>query len=442
MSTIRPKILRSLAAATILSSSLIHGAGFAIIENSASGMGSAFSSGGAAGEDASTVWFNPASMTLLKGQNINIAGHLIVPKASFTNDGSTFYNGNPLNGSNADGGKTAFVPNLYYVGQVSDTIYLGISVNAPFGLGTHYDDTWVGRYHAVETDLATVNINPAIAWKINDAWSIGGGVSLQYVDVTLTSAIDFGSLPLVGTPGSDDGFADLTADNSGSLSFGWNIGIVYKPIETINLSLAYRSGITHNVDGNADFTVPADAAHIVGAGLFKDSDINAEVTLPASASFSYFQNISDFDIMADLTWTQWSVFEELRIKYDNPSQPDSVTTENYQDQWRAAIGGRYHLNEEIIFRTGFAYDQKAVQDKYYRTPRIPDNDRYWVSLGMGWQFSEVVGMDLGYSHLFIPDTPIENTFEASASSAQLEHTLKGDYDASVDIFSAQLTIKF
>ena len=438
MSITRPKLLRSVIAASVLTTSMVHAAGFAIIENSASGMGSAFSSGGAAGEDASTVWFNPASMTLLKGQNAVVAGHLIVPTADFTNDGSTNADGSALSGPDSQGGKNAFVPNLYYVGQVTDSIYLGVSLNAPFGLGTKYDDDWVGRYHAVNTELTTINFNPAIAWRINEQWSIGAGASLQYVDVTLTSAVDTGAL--LGSPNSADSFASLTADNTDSLSYGWNVGLVYEPQKSTRISLAYRSSISHDVKGDADFTMNSASGPIVSTGIFTDTTLYATVELPASASLSLFQNFNDFDLMADVTWTNWSVFEELRIKYDNPKQPDSVTTENYQDQWRAALGGRYHLNEAIVFRAGLAYDQKAVKSAEYRTPRIPDNDRIWTSLGMGWQFSEIVGMDLGYSHLFVADTSINNTFESS--QATLAHTLKGNYDASVDIFSAQLNVKF
>ena len=439
MSKLRPRVIQSLAAATILGSTLLNGAGFAIIENSASGMGTAFASGGATGEDASTVWFNPASMTLLKDQNFDIALHYIAPTANFSNEGSTNADGSTLSGPNSQGGKDAIVPNFYYVGEVmDDTLFLGIGINAPFGLGTTYDDDWVGRYHAVDTELTTININPAIAWQINEHWSIGAGVSLQYVDVTLTSAIDSGAL--LGSANSADGYAKLTADNTDSLSYGWNVGVVYELSKATRFALAYRSGITHDVKGDADFSMPASSAPIVSTGTFTDTTLYGTVELPASASLSFFQNIDDFDILADVTWTNWKVFEELRIQYDNPKQPDSVTTENYQDQWRFALGGRYHLNDSILFRAGLAYDQMAVSDDEHRTPRIPDNDRIWTSLGFGWQFSSVVGMDLGYSHLFISDTPINNTFESS--QATLAHTLKGSYDADVDIFSAQLTIKF
>lgn len=434
----KKKKLPGAAAAFALISAGLYGAGFGIMENAASGMGSAYASGGAAAEDASTVWFNPASMTLLPGQNIVGALNIVIPSADFTNDGSTFADGSPMSGPNSNSDIPALIPTFYYTGQISDRLFAGLSINAPFGLVTHYDDDWVGRYHAVKSDLKTVNINPALAYKIDEHWSVGGGVSLQLLDITLSSAVDFGSL--MGNPGGADGFAKLTGNNSGDPGLGWNVGVLYNLDAHTRFSLAYRSAVRQHVTGHADFSVPASAAFIVSTGAFTDGKISSDVTLPASASLSAFRGYGRFDLMADLTWTQWSVFEELRIKYANPAQPDSVTTEDYQDQWRAALGGRYHVDDRLLLRAGVAYDQKAVKNKYRRTPRIPDNDRTWVSLGAGYRLGEMIGIDIGYSHLFVAKTPIENTFESTLPA--LNNTLKGAYDSSVDIISGQLTMTF
>lgn len=434
----RERRLISAVAAALLTGTAVQGAGFGIIENSASGMGSAYASGGAAAEDASTVWFNPASITRLKGQNLVAAINVILPTADFDNEGSTFASGAPLTGPNSNSDIPAVIPTFYYSGQLSDDLFAGISINAPFGLVTRYDDDWVGRYHAVESDLKTVNINPALAYRINDQWSVGGGISLQLLDITLTSAIDFGSI--AGAPGAADGFAKLAGDNYDNLAFGWNAGVLYTLNASTRFSFAYRSEVRQHVTGDADFKVPVSAAPIVSTGAFTDTTLSANVTLPASASLSAFHNYGRLDLMADLTWTGWSSFKELRIKYDNPAQPDSVTTEDYQDQYRIAVGGRYQLDEKLLLRAGLAYDQKAVKDKYHRTPRIPDNDRYWVSLGAGYALTDTIGADIGYSHLFVPKTPIENTYESSIPA--LNHTLKGEYTSGVDIISAQLTMKF
>ncbi len=428
---------RSLIALMVLSANA-NGAGFALIEHSASGMGSAFSSGGATAEDASTIWFNPASMTQLKDRSAAVALHYILPTTSYSDDGSTNADGSSLSGDNSNGEQSAVVPNIYYSHQIDDRLFAGFGINVPFGLGTKYDDDWVGRYHAIETHLTTINLNPAIAYKIDDKISIGGGINVQYVDIILTSAIDFGAL--LGSPGTADGFASLTGDNTQSLSYGWNVGALYSVDKNTRLSIAYRSAINHRVDGDADFTAPVEAAPIVSTGLFVDTGLYANVTLPASLSFSAFHNYGKFDLMADATWTQWSVFDELRIKYKNDKQPDSVTTENYQDQWRLAIGTRYHQSKQLLFRAGLAYDQKAVKNAQYRTARIPDNDRTWLSFGVGYLYSDSVALDFGYSHLFVSNTPIENEFEASSSS--LNHTLKGNYGSDVDIFSAQVAVRF
>jgi long-chain fatty acid transport protein len=437
MNNVSKRHLFSFAAVLALYSSA-DAAGFAIIENSASGMGTAFASGGAAGVDASTMWFNPASMSLLKGNQALIAAHAILPTADFKNNNSKSASGAALSGEVADGGKSAVVPNFYYVNQLSDTWHFGLGITAPFGLGTHYNDDWIGRYHAVETDLKTINVNPAISYKIGDRFTIGYGANIQYVDVTLTSAVDFGAL--LGTEGGADGFGNLHADNATALGYGWNIGFLYELSKETRFSLAYRSEIKHSVKGRADFIVPQDASAVVSQGAFVDTDLSASVDLPATLSLSAFQNIDAIDIMADVTWMGWSSFKELRVKYDNPLQPDSVTTENYQDQLRFALGASYHVDELLTFRTGVAYDQKAVKNEKYRTPRIPDNNRLWVSLGAGYKINDALTMDIGYSHLFVKETKIDNTFESSNSA--VNHTLKGTYTASVDILSTQIVWKF
>jgi long-chain fatty acid transport protein len=162
------------------------GAGFQLWEQSASGLGTSFASSATA-EDASTVFWNPAGMTYLQGVNFSLAGHAIKLTTEFKNKGSNITlpggltppTGVPISGG--DGGdpfSVAFVPNFYYAHAISERLRIGVGVGAPFGLVTEYDDGWVGRYHALKSDLMTTNINPSIAWKINDAVSIGGGLNV------------------------------------------------------------------------------------------------------------------------------------------------------------------------------------------------------------------------------------------------------------------------
>lgn len=425
-------------------------AGFALIEHSASGMGNAFAGGAAIADDASTIQFNPAGLTRLNGRELVAAIHSIDPTATVSDRGSTAATGGALTGPNDDGGVPALVPNFYYAAAPSENYRYGLGINVPFGLGTEYDDDWVGRYHAIKSDMRTLNINPSAAFKLGDSLSLGVGVSLQYVEVELTSAVDFGGVcsaqELGGvlppgtcaaaglSPQQNDGFADISGDN---WSYGWNLGLLYQLSESSRIGFSYRSSVKQEVDGNADFTVPGNAAFLTSTGLFIDSGAQATVTLPAMASLSLYHDYSDqLAVMADISWTDWSVFDELRVTYDNTLQPDSVTTENWRDTIRISAGANYRANDAILLRAGVAYDQGAVSDDQHRTPRVPDADRLWLAVGLGWTLTDTTQIDIGYAHLFVNDANLANTYESSVPT--INHTLNGSVEASVDIFSVQL----
>lgn len=164
---------------------------FALIEQSVSGLGNAYAGGAAGAEDAATIYYNPAGMTRLKGSQVLLGGHLIIPSAKFNNQGSTRRNGTSLgldNGDNA--GVTALVPNFYLSHNLNNNIVVGLGINSPFGLITDYGNTWVGRYHATKTDMLSININPSIAYKADEHLSFGAGVSAQYIKVQYDSMID------------------------------------------------------------------------------------------------------------------------------------------------------------------------------------------------------------------------------------------------------------
>jgi len=419
-------------------STQLSASGFAVTENSASAQGNSYAGAAAAAEDASTVWFNPAGMMKLDGNQIVVAGHFISPSSSFTNQGSSNADGSDLLGANDDGGIDAFVPNFYWVTAINDEIKFGLGINAPYGLKTEYNDTWVGRYHAVTSDLKTLNFNPSLAFQLNEKLSVGVGLNVMLLDITLTSAVDFGAL--LGSPGAADGFADLEGDNLNGvdgLSYGLNMGLMYDITPKTTLGLAYRSEVDVDVKGMAKFKVPSAAAPILSSGAFQPSGgLEASITLPQSFSVSIAHDYEVLTVLADITWTGWSSFDELRIEYENPAQPDSVTTEDWDDTFRYSIGLDWRQSEKLTLRTGIAYDETAIPSPERRTARIPANDRTWLSFGGTYVINPAFTVDVGYTHVFVSDTKINNTFESSQPA--LAATLTGTYEASVDILSAQL----
>ena len=411
--------------------------GFSITEQSVKNLGNSAAGGAALAEDASTIFYNPAGLTRLSGSSFQGAGYVIFSDINFQNQGSTTATGTLLSGGDsAEAGVTSFIPNLYGSFSVSDRIKLGIGITPPFGLATDYGSDWVGRYQAVESTLTTININPSAAFQLSDTVSIGGGLNFNYADAKLSNDIDFGLIgQLAGLPTQSqqlDGFAEITGDD---WSMGYNLGLLYEPTQSTRFGLSYRSAITHTLEGDADFTVPDSASVLTSTGQFTDSNAEAELKLPDSLSLSAYQKLGDrWAIMGDVTWTNWSRFEELRIEFDNPAQEDTVEPENWEDTVRLGFAVNYFPTDKLTLRTGVAYDPTPIKDEF-RTARIPGSDRYWLSFGSSYQVSNAISLDAAYVHIFSDDTAVDSSTEAGGN-------LQGEYDNNADIISLQLSLKF
>jgi long-chain fatty acid transport protein len=221
--------------------------------------------------------------------------------------------------------------------------------------------------------------------------------------------------------------------------FGFNLGLLYQFNATDRIGLAYRSEVAQTLEGEGEFSVnPALRSFLDGIGqttLFTNTGVTAAADMPASASVSgVFALNQQLTLLADITWTGWSSFQELRVVFDNPIQPDSVTEESWDDSMRYALGLNYRQKSRI-WRMGIAYDETPIPDPQRRTPRIPGNDRTWLAFGVGLPVFDSLWLDLGYAHLFVDDTPIDHT-------DQNGYALRGIYQADVDIFSLQATMTF
>jgi long-chain fatty acid transport protein len=378
---------------------LVHAAGFALIEQNASGLGNAYAGQAAVAEDASTLFFNPAGMTELSGMQMVAVGSLIQPSIQFSST-------SPGGGQGGDAGSLALVPALYFSLPLTPTISAGLGINAPFGLKTDYAAGWVGRFQALESEIQTVNINPSIAWKMNDQVSFGAGVNVQRIDATLSNNI----FPLV--PGS---LVTIKGDDYG---WGYNLGMLWKVDPSTRLGLAYRSKIDYTLSGQLSSNF---------AGL-PSGDVTADITMPATASLSLVHKLMpSVDLLADVTWTGWSVFDQLRIVRTSGGVVGTPTKENWSDSWRYSLGATWHQDQTWTWRAGVAYDQTPVSDTY-RTARIPDESRIWVALGGQYRVDKQNLIDFGYAHLFVASASINSP--------------AGTYDNYVNILSVQYTHNF
>lgn len=443
-----------LLTACTLSPFSLHGAGFALHEHSFSGLGAGFASGAAGGSDNSSMFFNPASLTLLEEAEITAGIHFILPDAEFKNEGSLtgfvpgVSPGVPTQGPDASTDEMAIVPNFYYSRPLGENLHFGLGVSVPYGLATKYEEGWVGRYIAIESDLATVNTNLALAYEVSDTLSVGLGLNLMHGDATLSNAVNFGLIYLNALNGGTipanaqtqalaqdvqanlggtkyDGFLELTGDDWG---YGFNIGILFQPTEDTRIGLHYRSPVTLKLEGRADFEVGALDAFF--GSSFVDQGGKVDLELPDTAQLSIHHRINaDWAVMADVFHTWWSKFDELVIQYESGFPSDSVIPENWDNTWRYSIGTTYRISERMELRAGLVFDESGVTSDTYRSPRIPDEDRTWVTLGLGYDLMDNLRLDVAYVHIFVDDPIINNPTHTPGE------VLVGSMEASVDILS-------
>ncbi|HKU87669.1 MAG TPA: outer membrane protein transport protein, partial [Casimicrobiaceae bacterium] len=422
--------------------------------------------GAASAEDASTLWANPAGMSRLASPQIAGAVHLITPVFKFRDDGSQPAAFQALGGTGGDAGSLNVVPNLYAVMPLNAQWSVGVGVNAPFGLVTEYDSDWLGRFQGIKSDIKTINVNPSVSWRVTNTFAVGVGVNWQRVDAELTQRLNYsaalgqaagqaaaaGLIPaslvptiVAATPGLQ---SDVKVEGDDS-AWGWNIGFLWDVTPQTRVGAHYRSSLKYDVTGNVNFdnpslpTLPPALAPVVATlatavnGQLANGGIKADIELPDVANLSIFHRLSDrWDVMADLQFTRWSTFKELKFVRSTGAVL-STTPENFDDAWRVSAGATYHWNDAWSFRGGLAWDQSPVNTTD-RTVRLPDEDRVWIAVGAQYKFNRNLAVDAGFVYIDVQNSDINQ----NAGSTAANGLVKGHYDANVTIFSAQLTYTF
>lgn len=402
-------------------------AGFQLLEQNASGIGNAYAGSAALAENASTIYYNPAGMTQLKDREISVGMAIVRPTFKFDNRGSSA-GVLGTSGEGGDAGSWGFVPNAYMSWALTKDLYAGIGFGAPFGMVTEYDNPWVGGAQALKFDIKTYNINPSLAYRLNDKVSIGAGVSLQRMEVEYARLATVTSAALAATK------ATLNADND---AWGWNVGALFNVSPTTKVGVSYRSKIKHDLKG--DLTVKGPAAGASAA--LTTGNARADVELPDTFILSVVQNLNDkWEMLGDISWTGWSSIPKVDIVRTsgtlNGATVQTLETK-FRDTWRYALGANYRLNEMVKLKFGVAYDQTPVPSDQHRLVSLPDSNRTWFSTGAQVKLNKDSMVDLGVAYLRVPETHIDNNQTALGRGR-----VSGVYDARVWIMGAQYSMAF
>ncbi|MEZ9821666.1 outer membrane protein transport protein [Shewanella sp. 10N.286.45.A1] len=435
------KRLLTLAVSTVLLGNVtqVQAAGFQLAEYSATGLGRAFAGEAAMADNAAAQFRNPAMLTYLNGTQMTAGAILVMPNIDINGEVTYVDGTNPT--SAHDIADDAVIPNFYVSHQINDNWFVGLALGSNFGMATELDDNFRGTQFGNEASVTTIEINPNVAYRINDKFSIGGGVRFvigegsigakSSVDTILPTPI--GNLPVAkGTT--------LKYMEGDDTAWGWQLGGAWQINADNRVGFNYRSAVDQNLEGEANGLAfnPMDPTLKMAGSM--------ELSLPATAELASYHQLSEkLAIHASINWTDWSSFEKLEAVIPALTEPTQlVKQENWEDNYRFALGTTYQVNDTISMRAGVAYDKSAVSDAN-RTLTIPEMDRLWLSAGMGYRISENFDMDFGLTYIFADESPVVEPrpgIPSDDSSAHFGGTFTGTTSGNILLVGIQTSYRF
>ncbi|WP_245987896.1 OmpP1/FadL family transporter [Sphingobium fluviale] len=415
--------------------------GFMLQEQSQLEIGRAFSGGAAAADDPSTIFYNPAGMTELPGIQIATGATALFIDSHQRDLGSTitrttsvplgpfptFSSPIPISGGNGGNpfAPVVPVPTTYASAQIGQSrLWLGFGLSAPFGLKLRYAPDFVGRYNSTYSNMLTLNAQPSFAWRVNNSLSIGGGLDIQYADVTLE-----GAMPSAAAGGSDTK-AKLSGDD---IALGWNAGVLLKLDGGLRIGLHYRSQVKHDLKGKSELSGFSGAL----SGLNGSTPIRSPLTLPGSITASIsFPLDSKTRFMATGRHYNWSVFDKLRVVF--PDGTVSAKDYQYRDSWSLSAGLEHVRSDRLTLRAGAMFDRTPTNPAFLST-RVPDGDRSWLSTGLSYRLSPHLTLNASYAHVFIEKQTLVRT-ESFFGPVAVDYRLQSS--GNVDMLATSVTARF
>ncbi|AZE79856.1 OmpP1/FadL family transporter [Pseudomonas synxantha] len=419
----------TLSLAVAMASSQLFASGFALNEQSVSGMGTGFAGRSSSADDASTVFGNPAGMARLEGQQIT-GGVAAIDASTDISDAA----GNSRGSNKGDMVPFTAVPFGFYTNKLNDQWAVGFGVYAPFGLVTDYESGFRGRGFGSKSEVKVMTFQPTVSYAFNDRVSVGFGPTFNRISGVLESDKTL-------NPAVSDTNVKIKGDDT---ALGFNIGVLVQATDTTRVGLTYHSKVKYKLEGHTTVSGPAATQPVLRNNRY---DASLKIDTPESYDLSVTQDLTDaWKLYGGATWTRWSRLKEITVKNDGvtaaggllaPSQLGTITEEqNWHDTWAYAVGTSYQLTKQVVLRTGLTFDQSPTNNTN-RSPRIPTGDRTIFSVGLGYKVMDNMTIDLAYSYLKEEDVKVNQTAAAPSTASY-----RAKYENSANGFGLGMTYTF
>ncbi|MEG9359152.1 outer membrane protein transport protein [Vibrio cholerae] len=413
-------------------STFTQAAGFQLAEYSATGLGRAYAGEAAMADNASAQWRNPAMLTYLEGTQVSAGAIYVNPNVDVEGTVNHAQLGKTHASSN-DFAHDAVIPNFYLSHHLNEQVALGFALGTNYGMETDLGTEFAASHFGSQASVISKEANLNIAYQILPQLSIGGGVRYVMGEGHFGATAPAKNLirhPITNNVMTLPKGTTLKYMEGEDNSWGWQVGSAWQINQDHRVGFAYKSEVVMDFEGHAEG---------VSYGSYKPGMMS--VTLPATAELASFHQLNDqWAIHASINWTDWSSFKELTAVF--PEKSDLIKSENWEDNYRFALGTTYQYDAKLALRTGVAYDTSAVDDKN-RTATIPETDRTWVSVGGSYVATPQLTLDAGFTYIFAKDATINEPRDASdQTAAAIGGAFTGNVSGNVWLIGVQANYRF
>lgn len=376
-----------LVAALALSTSQVMAAGFQLNAQSATGLGRAFAGDAVIADNASVMSRNAAAMALFDKTELSLGLNMLKTDISVSDANYKTITGFDGESNYDDAGDVSLAPNIHLIVPLNEKFAVGINLYSNFGTKTEFDDSFTASEYGGLTDVKSINLGLAASYRINQQWSIGGGLDIIY-----------GSGKLQRTTSTALGENSALDADAAGFGLGFNLGTVFELNDNNRFGLSYHYSPELEAEGDIYY----------GGTTAKDDTLY--MPLPDMAEFSGYHRITDtkYAVHYSVQWIGWSAFDTLDSKAFG-----TINEYQWKDAMHFSLGGTYYLNNSWTLRGGYMYDQSA-QDEI-TSISVPDSDRQWFSAGFTYHFSDDSNLDLGATYLVGQDVSVSESTEMNST---------------------------
>lgn len=413
--------------------------------------------------DGESMFFNPAGLGFMPGR-VSLSG-------AFT----TIFAHAEAALADREVCKTANDPSTPIMANAAFSVYdnlkVGISFYTPYGSGINWTANWPGAMLNQKVNLKVFTLQPTVAWRLTDRFSVGAGLTVNWGNVDLskgliepgTADIMVGMLAQTGQlpdPVYYNGIIPVSVNLKGEskVAVGFNIGAMYDILDNLTVGISYRSKVKMSVDaGDASLSFANRQAEIILSELQILNSTNFAASMPCPYVLSFgasWKPCEKLTVAADAWLTGWKTYRRLDIEFLDPvcAAYNQNIVKDYRNSWAYSVGAQYALTPRLDMRAGLMVDTSPVNRDHYN-PETPGMTKIEPTVGFSFKPVREMSVDFGFMYvagLGVDGARCEYTDALAAkinklipsANLPLTKTFKADYHVHAFIPSIGVTYAF